>query len=105
MSLAKREKILVLPDYPDEAVVHRTVLGNTSRGIGVGYPGENGISIVWDAERMNLDRFARQGFADAVPHWNGRGGRSTLIGKDRQSWLLLGRGRYDSSQHHVCSPC
>ncbi|MCO8125195.1 DUF1080 domain-containing protein [Stieleria sp. TO1_6] len=51
----------------------------SGRGIAVGYPG--GLNLIWDAERMGLNKVWKHEFIDAARHWTGRGqGRTTPAG-------------------------
>ncbi len=56
-----------------EPVIYRNfVERGGNRGVAVGYPGK--VSIVWNAERMNLAVLWRGAFMDAARHWINRGG-------------------------------
>jgi len=67
---------------PGEAIVHRAFLPDAKpRAIGVGYPGR--VSVVWDADTLNLAYVYRGDFMNAAQHWNSRGSASEPTGVDR----------------------
>lgn len=76
----KKEKssyapILLKPENPGEAIVHRAFLPDSHpRAIGVGYP--DGLNLVWDADVLNVAYLYRGEFMNAANHWNGRGSGS-----------------------------
>ena len=105
---AKSYDPIVLKPKNGEAIVHRAFLPDANpRAIAVGYPG--GINLAWDADVLNLAYLWWGDFVDAAPHWNGRGSKSTPLGKERigmapgvplatlesldTSWPPLPRGR------------
>lgn len=74
--------IPLMPENAGEAIVHRAFLPDSQpRAIGVGYPDR--VSVVWDADVLNLSYVYRGDFMDAASHWNGRGSGSTPIGIDK----------------------
>ncbi len=76
------DPILLEPENEGEAIVHRAFLPDSQpRAIGVGYPDR--VSVVWDADTLNLSYVYRGDFMDASPHWNGRGSASKPIGVDK----------------------
>lgn len=76
------DPIFLTAQNPGEAIVHRAFLPDAKpRAIGVGYPGD--VSLVWDADLLNLAYVYRGEFMDAAKHWNGRGSGSTPLGSDR----------------------
>jgi mono/diheme cytochrome c family protein len=76
----KKEKssyapILLKPENPGEAIVHRAFLPDSHpRAIGVGYP--DGLNLVWDADVLNVAYLYQGEFMNAANHWNGRGSGS-----------------------------
>jgi len=76
----KKEKssyapILLKPENPGEAIVHRAFLPDSHpRAIGVGYP--ESLNLVWDADVLNVAYLYRGEFMNAANHWNGRGSAS-----------------------------
>lgn len=76
------DPIPLKPSNEGEAIVHRSFLPDSQpKAIGVGYP--NRVSLVWDADTLNLSYVYRGDFMDASPHWNGRGSGSNPIGVDK----------------------
>ncbi|MEM7697721.1 MAG: PA14 domain-containing protein [Verrucomicrobiota bacterium] len=79
---APPEPILLSPENPGEAIVHRTFFSATEpRSIAVGYPGN--VNLSWNADTMNLNLIWRGGFINVARHWNGRGASSEVAGFDR----------------------
>ena len=75
------EPILLQPENPGEAIVHRAFLPNAKpRAIAVGYPGE--VNVCWDADTLNLAYVWRGAFMNVAGHWNGRGSASKPVGVD-----------------------
>jgi cytochrome c2 len=68
--------------------------GVSGRGIAVGYP--DGVNLIWDAERMGLNRIWKNEFIDAARHWVGRGQGRTAPAGDHvvalEPWTPLAHG-------------
>lgn len=76
-----RDPILIQPEIPGEAIVHRSFIDKARpRAIAIGYPGN--VHVCWDADTLNLSFLWRGDFIDTAGHWNGRGSKSATVGKD-----------------------